>query len=199
MYLYIYIILKIIIIPVYNLQACVYPLLLSARTKAFIPHFVGFLGIYWIKCSLPLKPIMDSSTAISRPSLYADLKLSSKGSMNGLSLYSGSYPGWPLGMYCVLSFRWRKRRISEKRSRLKMLEKVVVAKGHFVDHASSIWGSTTNPMVMMTARNFFSSQRCVVFSPTLEPLRSEAALWHRCTAEQRDWSGRLLPAADHRG
>ena len=35
-----------------------------------------------------LKPVMDLSMAISRPRLYAALKLSSKGSMNGLNLYS---------------------------------------------------------------------------------------------------------------
>ena len=46
-------------IPVYNLQLYVYPVLLSANTKAFIPHLVGFLGMYCRKDSLPLNPIMD--------------------------------------------------------------------------------------------------------------------------------------------
>ena len=120
---------------------CVYPLLLSARTKAFMPHFVGLSGMYWMKYSRPLKPIMDSSTATSRPSSYAALKFSNIGSMNGLSLYSGSYPGWPLGMYLLLSLRCRKRRIKEKRSRFKIEEKVGIAKGHLVDQPSSMLGS----------------------------------------------------------
>ena len=50
-----------IIVPVYSRQLQVYPFLLSARTKAFIPHLVGFLGRYCMKESLPLNPIMDSS------------------------------------------------------------------------------------------------------------------------------------------
>lgn len=33
-----------------------YPVLLSANTYAFIPHFVGFLGRYRIKASLPWTP-----------------------------------------------------------------------------------------------------------------------------------------------
>ena len=36
-----------------------------AKTNAFIPHFVGFFGMYCIKLSLPLKAIMLSSTLIS--------------------------------------------------------------------------------------------------------------------------------------
>ena len=37
----------------------VYPDLLSAKTKAFIPHFVGLLRRYCIKPRQPLNPIMD--------------------------------------------------------------------------------------------------------------------------------------------
>ena len=54
-------------IPVYNLQLYVYPVLLSANTNAFIPHLVGFLGMYCRKDSLPLNPIMDSSIETSLP------------------------------------------------------------------------------------------------------------------------------------
>ncbi len=51
--------------PVYSLQLNVYPVTLSASTKAFMPHLVGFFGIYCTHHSRPLKLTMDSSTAIS--------------------------------------------------------------------------------------------------------------------------------------
>ena len=41
----------------------------SARTYAFKPHFVGFLGMYCLKISLPLNPIMVSSIQISSESV----------------------------------------------------------------------------------------------------------------------------------
>ena len=107
-----------------------------------------------------------------------------QGSINGLNLYSGSCPGCPLGIYLVLSVRRRKRSSRENRSRFKMLEKVGMAKGHFVDHASSICGSTTNPITITMARISSTRQGCVVFSPMLEPLRSETALWCQYTAER---------------
>ena len=58
------------VIPVYNRQLYVQPVLLSASTKAFIPHFVGFFGMYCKKDSLPLNPIMDSSIETSLPGWY---------------------------------------------------------------------------------------------------------------------------------
>ena len=73
-------------------------------TKAFIPHLVGCFGMYWMKYNLSLKPIMDSSVAISPQRLYAALKLSRKGSINCLKWYSGSCSGCPLEIYLVLSF-----------------------------------------------------------------------------------------------
>ena len=49
--------------------------------------------------SWPLNPIMASSMEPSYPSEKAALKLAMRGSRNGRSLYSASYPGCPLGTY----------------------------------------------------------------------------------------------------
>ena len=94
----------------------------------------------------------------------------------------GHVPVGPLQCTSLaLSFKWRNRRISKKQSRFMMLEKVVIANSHFVDHASSICGSTTKPIVMTRARNFFISARvCAVFShnQTLEKRVSSVVLMY---------------------
>ena len=49
--------------PVYRSTLRRYPLLLSAREKALMPHFTGFLGIYCFLANRPRKRSMVSSTA----------------------------------------------------------------------------------------------------------------------------------------
>ena len=44
-----------------------------------------------------------------------------------------------------------------------MMLEVVIANGHFVDHASSICGTTMKPIVMTMARNFFASASVCCF------------------------------------
>ena len=78
----------------------------------------------------------------------------------------------------------------EKPSLFRMVEKVVVANGHFVDHASSICGSSTNPITIMMVRNFFSSARlCGLFSHsrTLEN-RDSSVVSIYCLANRFVWS-----------
>ena len=70
---------------------------LSAKTKAFIPHLVGFLGMYCRKDSLPLKPTIASSIDSSRLRVYAALKLPMRGSRRGAELVEGIVTWLSLG------------------------------------------------------------------------------------------------------
>ena len=76
--------------PVYTLKFQIYPFSESANAQAFIPHFVGFLGMYWIQLSRPLKPMIDSSIDMSRDGTYADWNAVTTSSRKGQTLYRQS-------------------------------------------------------------------------------------------------------------
>ena len=84
-------------------------------------------------------------------------------------------PGSPFGMYFVLSFRWRKRRRRENRSRLMMELNVKVAKDQDVTQQSSMDGKLISP-IMISVRNRFSSAKSCTDQT------------HCCTHERRDSS-----------
>ena len=115
--------------PVYKCQLYIYPVWESARTNAFMPHFLGFFGMYCMKLSLPLKAIMLSSIHTSFESVYCE-KFAKRGSLKGRSLNSRSCPGSPLFLYWLLSFRWRKRRTRLKRYLFIICRAVYTSKGN---------------------------------------------------------------------
>ena len=96
------------------------------KHKVSIPILVSR---YWINHILPLKLTIDSSTASSRPGLYANWELDNRGVKNGLISNSGSYPGSPFLLLFLLSLRCMNFRITENLSLVIIREKAFVPKG----------------------------------------------------------------------
>ena len=84
-------------------MAFVYPVCESDSTQAFMPHLVGFFGMYCRKESRPLNPMIDSSIASSLLKLSVVLNFVVSIVISLRSLYSLSNPGEPRGTDAELS------------------------------------------------------------------------------------------------
>ena len=65
-------------LPVYIWKLEKYPLLLSPSTHTFIPHLMGFIGIYCLREKRPVNLIIASSMATSLCGEYTDLNFCEK-------------------------------------------------------------------------------------------------------------------------
>ena len=72
----------------------------------FIASFFGFNGMYYFRLFLPLKAIMDSSTATVPDGLYTAVQRAFNLSINGRNLCNLSCPSCPRGGFNVLSLQW---------------------------------------------------------------------------------------------